>query len=228
MQLEEFVENYINEFEEKTKDSKSTLDFTLHDTSSDERETPLLGAKHYPFLHAKLEVPTDELATIVQKNFGINFYELSLHVNTFTDMHNAYCSLIENSFLVEHFVKQGKGTVKIENDEKEFISYLKKQGIIPEMDGVVSVSSIFSSGIIAKKDNKGNLIPLRYYDIQSSKFFNWLYQQQEIIMLNNDSDDFWYILGDNENPQRELRKYTIKLFTHLLNEQHNKEKAEKS
>lgn len=211
-ELEKYVEYIIKAYKEHSADKDMFLSFTLYDSLYEKREEPLFDNE---YLHARLEVPMKELAEQVEKLFDIDFYELSLHMNTMTPMHTAFCSLVENSELVYYFIDQGKGTVKLEDNEVELEAILQKEGIIPVVDGMITVGDAFGPwGVIGMKDSKGDFIPMRYRDIPAKDFFDWVDKTEGIDMLSNDSDDFYYEIGDD--PKEKLRKYTTELLLSIL------------
>lgn len=212
--LEKYVEYIIKAYKKDIADRNTFLAFTLYDALYKRRKEPLFNDE---YLRAKLEVPMKEVAEQVNRLFEIDFYELSLHMNTMTPMHTAYCSLVENSDLVHYFIGQEKGTVKLEDNEAELEAILQREGIIPVVNGIVTIGDAFGPwGVIGMKDSKGDFIPMRYRDIPAKDFFDWVDKTEGIDMLSNDSDDFYYELGDDPDPKEKLRKYTTKLLLSIL------------
>jgi len=216
--LDEYVRGFVEANRKDVENRSSLLSFTLYDKVFDIRKQPLFGTEEYPFVHCGLKVPNKELVEQVKQRFGIDYYELRLHANTPSKMHNAYCSLIENSYLTRHFANSENSRVMLEEkQEPDLEDALLKAGIMPAVDGLVTIGSILSNiGIICKVHNKNKLIPLRYLEIPAKPFFDWVYKTDGLEMVESDSPDFYYFLGDESHPKATLRRFTTELALSAL------------
>jgi hypothetical protein len=216
--LDEYVKGFIEANQKDIENRSSLLSFTLYDKVFDTRKQPLFGTEEYPFVSCGLKVPNKELAEQVKQRFGINYYELSLHANTPSRMHNAYCSLSENSYLIRHFANSENSRVMLEEkQEPDLEDALLKANVIPAIDGLVTIDSILgSTGIICKTNDRNKLIPLRYLEIPAKPFFNWVYNTNGLEMIENDSYDYYYQLGNDSDPKATLRRFTAELVLSTL------------
>lgn len=216
--LDEYVKGFIEANKKDIENRSSLLSFTLYDKVFDSRKQPLFGTEEYPFVSCGFKVPNKELAEQVKQRFGIDYYELSLHANTLSKMHNAYCSLIENSYLIRHFANSENSRVMLEEQqEPDLEDALLNAGIIPAIDDLATIGSILGNfGVFCKIHDKNKLFPLRYLEIPAKPFFDWVYSNDGLEMIENDSADFYYFLGNESNPDATLRQFTTELVLSTL------------
>lgn len=211
MPLDEYVQRFIDKHKINMENRDGFLSFIIYDKFFDIRKQKLFGSEEYPYAHCKLKVPNKELAEIIADRFNINYYELSLHKNRRTKMHNAYCSLMENSYLVKYFSSSDKTTVMFE-EEPDLEKALQKADIIlSRAEVLITDNTYHNNGKFWKKNNRNNLVPLRCLVAPSKQFFNWLYSIEGLEIVENNSGDFYYYLCDADNPRKTLRRFTTEL-----------------
>ncbi|MFA5032763.1 MAG: hypothetical protein WC614_07070 [bacterium] len=215
-ELNKFVEGFIEAHRKDVINSPAFLSFTLCDELAEGREKLLFGDKDYPYLHAKLEVPSSEVAKRVKKFYGIDFYELSLHVNTTSPMHNAYCALVESTDLFYDFKERNMGIVKLDHAQ-ELENLLNETGKL-KLDGIETIGTAFGpQGIICQKDEKDKLISVRYKEMPVKEFFGIANKIDGLELVDYGSGGFYYELGDESDPKSVLRKHTTALVLSILN-----------
>jgi len=215
-ELNKFVEGFIEAYRKDVINSPAFLSFTLCDELAGGREKLLFGDKDYPYLHAKLEVPNSEVAKRVKKFYGIDFYELSLHVNTTSPMHNAYCALVESTDLFYDFKERNMGIVKLDHAQ-ELENLLNATGKL-KLDGTETIGTAFGpQGIICKKDEKDKLIPVRYKEMPVKEFFEVVNGIEGLELIDYGSEGYYFELGNEPNPKAVLRKHTTDLVLSILN-----------
>jgi hypothetical protein len=217
MSLDQYVQGYVDAHRKDMENKNGLLSFSIYDKFFDARKQKLFGIEEHPFADCNLKVLNKELAKQANEKFKIDYYELNLHKNTRTKMHNAYCSLIENSDLIRQFADSDNTKVMlVEKEEPDLESALQKAGIIPVLDGTMMLGNAFENyGIICKTNNTNKLMPLRYLEVPSKPFFDWLYSIEGLEMVENDSADFHYYLGEADNPKKTLRRFTTELLLSL-------------
>jgi hypothetical protein len=215
-----WVDGFVKAYEQDMRDKRAFLSFTLYAKPDDCVENPF--GEDYPFLHAHLNAPFAEVAEEVAQLYEINFYELHLHMNTSSRMHNAYCSLTEDWLLVHRFFKSGNLVyLWLEPENAPFLGLLQRTGLVPQKDGYVSMgTSLFNpGGVVFKKEETGLYTPCKFETIPAEQFAKFVHESDDIHFVEPDGDDFYYELRecsrDGESYQDALRRQTVELLTYL-------------
>jgi hypothetical protein len=215
-----WVDGFVKAYEQDMRSKKAFLSFTLYAEPDDCGENPF--GEDYPFLHAYLNAPFAEVAEEVAQLYEINFYELHLHMNTSSRMHNAYCSLVEDWLLVHRFFKNANLVyLWLEPENAPFLGRLRRTRLLPQKDGYVSMgTSLFNlGGVVFKKEETGLYTPCKFETMPAEQFAKFVHESDDIRFVEPDGDDFYYEFRecsrDGESYQDALRRQTVELLTYL-------------
>ncbi|MFQ6052474.1 MAG: hypothetical protein ACE5K4_12405 [Candidatus Hydrothermarchaeota archaeon] len=84
---------------------KTSLNIDLFDKEEASR------GSHYPFIHLDYFVPTREVNKIVLSEYEFSFVDLTLFMNAMTELHNHYCELVRERWLIDYFLERDIGRV---------------------------------------------------------------------------------------------------------------------
>ena len=176
MSEEKFIKGFIKNLEKDLMNRSFSMSLTLMDTSEETR----IGASHYPFSHLELSIPekyTPQLVQIVDNLYEFDFLQLSLFVNTLTELHNAYCYVVEDSCIINYFLRRNIGTVYVDDPEdKRDLKNLELNLRDTE----------FYSLIGEMEDNKFK--PFQYNSVPVKEFNQWLGGIEDIRLLEFEPD----------------------------------------
>jgi len=180
----------------------------------------------YPFIHLRDFWSERENQRVIDKvneeffhDTDVKYEDLMLFVNNLNavDCHNAACSLIENSYIAEWLLSNGIGKVYCSFDED--YEKLREAGLNLRHRGKYScigrISKRPKGKIRIRIEGDGYFIPNKVREISAKRFWKWYRDQDRFELLEDGSEDFWYLRDRavetirryRENPRLFLRDY---------------------